>query len=388
MFLTQIKLDSFKNYEQLEISFNGRVICLTGNNGMGKTNLLDAIHYLSIGKSYFNNIDSQNVNYNADYFTIEGHFKNGPTEDANEFNIFCGFAPGRKKVIKKNDVVYERIADHIGQVPVIMLSPSDIKLIIDGSEERRKFLDTILSQIKRPYLELLLKYFKTLEQRNSILKQHGDSGKRINISLLEVYDNMLHSTGTQIFEFRKKFLQKFEPVFLDAFKEIAGVQENIAFTYQSQLHDQQLSTLLKEGSKLDMATQRTNYGIHKDDVLFTIDDKPLKKFGSQGQQKTFLTALKLTHREIIMKSTGQTPLFLLDDIFDKLDDGRVHRFVELISKPGFGQIFITDTSEDRIKNTVLPATGSIELININSAKIVKQETISSDNFYLKKNQKC
>ena len=344
MYLQQLSVINFKNYAEAGLTFSEGVNVFTGNNGAGKTNLLDAIHYLSLCKSYFNPIDTQQIKQGTDFFIVTGNFsKNNKAE-----NIACSVKRNQKKQFKRNKKDYQRLADHIGLFPLVMVSPYDISIIIEGSEERRKFIDNVISQTDNQYLDELITYNRVLANRNALLKQIADTG-RYDPSLLEVLDEQLTASGNQLFNKRKAFMQSFTDIFNKHYQFISGDAEQVDLVYESQLLQDDFKTLLKKNIERDRALERTTAGIHKDDLQFTIHGMPMKKFGSQGQQKSFLIALKLAQYSFLDQQKGFKPLLLLDDIFDKLDDNRVTKLMQMISNHDFGQVFITDTSEGRVR---------------------------------------
>lgn len=345
MWLKNITLLNFKNYASAELSFAKTANAFVGNNGAGKTNLLDAIHYLCLCKSYFNPIDSQQIKTDEELFLIQGDFDR---KDKNE-KITCGLKRNQKKQFKRNKKEYDKLANHIGLFPLVMISPYDINLIMDGSEERRRFVDNVISQTDADYLDELIVYNKHLLNRNALLKQIAAT-RKLDVALLEILNEQLVQSGTKIFEKRKQFLADFIPLFNQHYSYISAEAEQVSLTYQSQLNEQGLEQLLEQAIEKDRVLERTTVGIHKDELLFTIREMPLKKFGSQGQQKSFLIALKLAQYSYLQKSKGFKPLLLLDDIFDKLDDLRVHKLMEMVSHHDFGQIFITDTSKERVNS--------------------------------------
>ncbi len=343
MQLQQISLINFKNYHQADLSFSPKINCFVGNNGVGKTNLLDAFYYLSFCKSHFNSIDSQNIKKGQDFFVIHGTYKRNESDE----DIYCGLKKGQKKQFKRNKKEYSRLADHIGFIPLVMKSPADTDFIYSGSDERRKFIDSVISQFDKDYLNDLLKYNRTLSQRNKLLK---DSFKRnINHEDISIYDEQLHVYGTRIYNKRKQFTSDILPIFRKFYEQISIGNEKVELEYVSQLSGQSLNQLLSDSVEKDKILQYTTKGIHKDDLIMSLQKQSLKKFGSQGQQKTFLIALKFAQYDYITKETGLKPILLLDDIFDKLDRERVQQIIKLVTKNHFGQIFITDTSHDRLK---------------------------------------
>jgi DNA replication and repair protein RecF len=343
MYLQQLSLLNFKNYTEAELFFKPGVNAFAGNNGAGKTNLLDAIHYLALCKSYFNPIDSQQIKQGADFFMINGTFE----KDKNREVVACAVKRNQKKQFKRNKKEYQRLADHIGLFPLVMVSPYDISIIIEGSEERRKFIDNVISQTDNHYLDELITYNKTLQNRNALLKLIADTG-RYDAQMLEVYDEQLVASGNKIFQKRKVFMEAFTEIFNQHYRFISDDAELVELVYESQLLTDDYAVLLKKTTERDRVLERTTAGIHKDDLQFTIHGMPMKKFGSQGQQKSFLIALKLAQYTFLYRQKGYKPLLLLDDIFDKLDESRTHKLMKMVSDNDFGQVFITDTSAERM----------------------------------------
>jgi DNA replication and repair protein RecF len=345
MYLERLSVINFKNYQEAELTLDEGVNAFLGNNGAGKTNLLDAIHYLSLCKSYFNPIDSQQIKQDEDFFIITGHFnKNG-----NDVAVACSVKRNQKKQFKRNKKDYQRLADHIGLLPLVMVSPYDISIIIEGSEERRRFIDNVISQTDNQYLDELIAYNKVLAQRNAFLKQIADAG-RYDPGLLEVIDDQLVASGTRIFEKRRAFMDAFTPVFNKHYRFLSDDAEQVELVYESQLLNENFEGLLKKTIEKDRALERTTAGIHRDELQFAVHGMPMKKFGSQGQQKSFLIALKLAQYSFLDQQKGFKPLLLLDDVFDKLDDNRVTKLMQMVSNNDFGQVFITDTSDTRVRN--------------------------------------
>jgi DNA replication and repair protein RecF len=345
MYLKQLSIINFKNYEEADLSFSEGVNAFLGNNGAGKTNLLDAIHYLSLCKSYFNPIDSQQIKQGTDFFIITGTFNKNDNNEA----IACSVKRNQKKQFKRNKKDYQRLADHIGLLPLVMVSPYDISIIIEGSEERRKFIDNVISQTDNSYLDELIAYNRVLINRNALLKQIADTG-RYDPNLLEVMDEQLIASGTRIFEKRRAFMHAFTAIFNQHYQFLSEDAEQVELVYESQLLHESFAVLLKKSLEKDRALERTTTGIHKDELQFAIHGMSMKKFGSQGQQKSFLIALKLAQYSFLDQQKGFKPLLLLDDIFDKLDDRRVTKLMQMVSNNDFGQVFITDTSDARVRN--------------------------------------
>lgn len=345
MYLEKLTLVNFKNHAETELEFSPEINCLIGDNGAGKTNVLDAIYYLSFCKSFFNPIDSQNIRYGEPFFVIQGAFD----LDGRKENIYCGLKRGQKKAFKRNKKEYERLSEHIGLLPLVMISPADSELVYAGSDMRRKFLDGILAQFDKSYLDHLLQYNKAIAQRNALLKHQFDQ-RLFNDEDLHVWDMQLEAHGLPIYEARNAFLDDFIPLFQSHYEKLGQGREEVTLRYDSQLHESTFPELAEAHRKRDRAVQYTTAGIHKDDLTFLIEDRPLKKFGSQGQQKSFLIALKLAQFEYIRDRKGVKPLLLLDDIFDKLDPSRVEALLQLVSEHAFGQTFVTDANKERIED--------------------------------------
>jgi DNA replication and repair protein RecF len=346
MFLSRIVLAGFKNYSQAEFNFHQKINCLVGYNGMGKTNLLDAIHYLSFCKSFFNVIDTQNIRHDEPQFSITGTFEG---DGGHTSTVQCIQKRGAQKQFRLNKKEYERLADHIGQFPLVMISPADSNLILNGSEDRRKFLDSFISQFDKVYLDNLISYNKSLYQRNRLLKSFAEK-RHFDRDSLEIWDEKLIHLGTKIHSVRNEFISPFLPIFRKYYNYISNGNEEVDLMYESGLNSRSFSDLLRETLDDDRRQTYTTTGIHKDDLSFTIRGYPLKKFGSQGQQKSFTVAVKLAQFEYISMKRGVKPLLLLDDIFDKLDDHRVEKIMTLASENNFGQVFITDTHLHSLRN--------------------------------------
>lgn len=357
MQLQRLSLINFKNFDSQSFEFDAKINCFVGQNGIGKTNALDAIYLLSFGKSYFNPIASQNIKHDESFFVIDGEF----LRDEKEERIICSLKKGQKKIIKRNGKIYDKLSEHIGFIPLVIISPADRDLIIEGSETRRKFIDSVISQSNKAYLQNLINYNKVLAQRNSLLKYFA-LNNTFNADTLEVYNDQLHDYGHKIHQARKEFLNIFIPIFKERYTSISAGKEQINLSYQSQLLEKDLNTLFKENLNKDKALQYTSVGIHKDDLSFEIGDFPIKKFGSQGQQKSFLIALKLAQFDFIKAQAGHTPILLLDDIFDKLDENRVSQIIALVNQDEFGQIFISDTHAERTENVVKQTHQSYKMI--------------------------
>jgi DNA replication and repair protein RecF len=364
MYLKKLALTNFKNYDSTELEFSPRINCFVGNNGVGKTNILDAIHYLSLTKSFFNNIDSISVRHGEEYFIINGTFVRNGDED----QIYCAFQKQKQKVLKKNSKEYQKLAEHIGKFPVVMISPADSALISEGSEERRKFLNKIISQYNAEYLDSVLKYSKALQHRNRLLKDFKTSGKFDN-DALQIWDSQLVKYGTYVFRERKSLVEELIPVFQEHYSMICSGKEKVRLSYKSHLSEGSFSEALVNSVSKDRFLEYTTIGIHKDDLLLEMNDHPVKSLGSQGQQKSYLVALKLAKFDYISRKSGISPILLLDDIFDKFDAERVEQIIRLVGNQKFGQIFITDTHQSRLHEILSSHDADYKLFRINNNSV-------------------
>jgi len=359
MYLKKISLFNYKNFSEASFDFNEKINCFVGKNGIGKTNVLDAIYQLAYGKSYFNPLAVQNIKHGEEFFVIDGEFeKQGRTEQ-----IVCSVKKGQKKILKRNGKIYDKFSDHIGFIPLVIISPADRDLIVEGSETRRKFIDSVISQLDSTYLQQLIQYQKILAQRNALLKYFA-LNQTFENETLSIYNERLDVLGHEIFEKRKTFLSDFIPIFNSHHQAITGSAETVQLVYESQLENNSLLALLDENLSRDRAAQYTTVGIHKDDLSFEIDHYPIKKFGSQGQQKSFLIALKLAQFEFVKKQCGEKPILLFDDIFDKLDESRVGKIVEMVNNDEFGQLFISDTHAERTETIIKSTHQSYSIFNL------------------------
>ncbi len=359
MRLNSLSILNYKNIESAEFDFDPKINCIVGDNGRGKTNILDSIYHLAFGKSYFNPITSQNIRHGADFFVVEGRYQKAEREE----HILVSVKRGQKKIIKRNNKVYEKVREHIGFLPTVIISPADSDLIAEGSETRRKFMDGVISQGDNQYLSDLIAYGKILSQRNSLLKFFA-ANRTFDQDNLEVYNLQLQELGGRLFEKRKAFLDAFIPIFKQRYASISNGKEEVDILYKSQLHQADLGTLFRENLQKDLALQYSSVGTHKDDLTFEIGTHPIKKFGSQGQQKSFLIALKLAQFDFIKELSKVNPILLLDDIFDKLDEKRVAHIVELVATDQLGQLFISDTHGDRTEKVVKQTGQSYKMISI------------------------
>jgi DNA replication and repair protein RecF len=340
--LEKLRLINFKNYKEATLEFPAKVNCLLGLNGSGKTNLLDAIYYLSFTKSFLNATDAHNIRHETDSFFLMGSFD----FDEKKHELTCQIQPGHKKIFREDGQDYEKMSDHIGKYPVVLISPSDIDLIKEGSEARRKFFDSMIAQIDQPYLQVLMEYQHCLKQRNSLLRMFQER-QYSDPDLIDTYDQQLVRTGLEIFKKRKEFITEFLPVLNVSYNILVDKKEEATLKYQSDLFEADFLGALKMSFGKDLALQRTSVGIHRDDYEFGFAHGELKRLGSQGQQKSFLVALKLANVEVIKKHKGFNPILLLDDIFDKLDDLRIGRLLKIVAGKNYGQLFITDAGPER-----------------------------------------
>ena len=345
MKLEELSLNQFKNNRESKLKLSSRINIFVGDNGAGKTNILDAIYYLSFCKSPFNMLDNQNILHGENYFMIKGEYQNKITGID---SVQISFTQGDRKKVKCNDKEYDRLIDHIGDFPLVMISPGDVNLIYGGSEDRRKYIDGVISQFDKHYLVTLVEYNKILQQRNALLKSMHEN-QSTDQSVLEILNQKLSKTGNEIYKKRTEFLQEFIPLVKHYYQFISNEKESAGVNYKSKLKDEDFNQLLSQNFKRDLMLKHTSIGIHRDDLEFELDGFLIKKYGSQGQQKSFLIALKIAQFEFTFKQKKFKPLLLLDDIFDKLDFSRVQQLMKLVSRNEFGQIFITDTNKDRIE---------------------------------------
>ncbi|NHB67737.1 DNA replication/repair protein RecF [Perlabentimonas gracilis] len=359
MHLKELTLLNFKTYDQADLKLHPKVNCFVGNNGVGKTNLLDAIFYLSMCKSNFNSVDYQNIRHEQDFLVIQGVYSRHDKDE----NIYCAVKKDAGKTFKRNGKEYGRLADHIGFIPIVIISPADSGLILDGSEERRKYMNGVISQYNHPYLDQVLKYNKLLANRNRLLKEKSYGYASLK-ELFEVIDDQLDGLAKQIYNERLSFAQELTPIFQHYYQRVSSGSEEVRLDYQSHLTERSLKELLIDSLEKDRMIQYTTKGIHKDDLVLTLNGHPIKKEGSQGQQKTYLIALKLAQFHFIERISGIKPMLLLDDIFDKLDMTRVEQFIRLVSDHTFGQIFITDTNKARLDSILGQIDSGYHLFNV------------------------
>ena len=358
MILKQISILNYKNLEQVELEFSLKMNCFIGQNGMGKTNLLDAVYYLSFCKSATNPIDSQNMMHDRDFFVIQGVYE---SESDDREEVYCGMKRRQKKMFKRNKKEYSRLSDHIGFIPLVMVSPADTELIAGGSEERRRFMDVVISQYDKEYLEALIRYNKALQQRNTLLKAEAEPDEE----LLSVWEEMMAMTGEVVYRKRCEFIDEFIPTFQTFYSYISQDKEVVNLSYESHAKQGNLLEQLKDNRVRDRIMGYSLKGVHKDDLTMQLGEYPIKREGSQGQNKTYLIALKLAQFDFLRRTGSNTiPLLLLDDIFDKLDASRVEQIVKLVSGDRFGQIFITDTNRDHLDKIMQKIEGEYKVFEV------------------------
>ena len=358
-YLKKISIINYKNIVDKEYNLDPKINCFVGNNGVGKTNILDSIYHLALGKSYFNLRNDQLINKNEDFMVIDGLFDlNGKKE-----NIICSIKRGDKKNLKRNGKTYKKFSNHIGLIPVVLISPYDNDLINEGSSERRKFIDSIISQNNKEYLINLIAYSRVIQNRNSLLKQYNKSVD-FDLDTIKIYDDQIIKLSEPIFMARKNFFNDFKDLVIEKYDQISENQEKISIEYKSDLFDSEIKNLIENSFQKDIILQYTSSGIHKDDFIFNLDGSRIKKFGSQGQQKSFLIALKLAQCEYLKNKTGNSPILLLDDIFDKLDLIRVKRIVEIVNSTNFGQLFLSDTDRERIEKVLSSLNLSSKIFDV------------------------
>lgn len=363
MRLKKLSLLHFKNIVRQELEFCRGVNCLVGDNGAGKTNVMDAIYYLSMCKSSLPMTDTQSIRHGEEGFLVEGQYVSD--EEKNE-RIVCSFTRKGGKVLKRNGKEYERLADHVGLVPAVIVSPADNALISDAAEERRRYLNACISQLDRPYLANVMRYNAVLAERNRLLKMQPDE------TMLAIYDDQLTDYGTKIHAARQAFAERLQPVVAEYYRILSGDREEVELHYKSELGERPFDEILRAARQKDLVNEYTTSGIHRDDLTLRIGGYPLRKYGSQGQQKSFLIALKLAQYAVVAEACGEKPILLLDDLFDKLDAGRVEQLIRLVSDEAFGQIFITDCNPTRLKSILDEAGGEYALFTVANGEIASE----------------
>lgn len=367
MYLKSLELLQFKNHQKTKLEFSPQLNCLVGLNGSGKTNVLDGIHYLSLTKSAFQSSDSLNILHGADFFAIKGNFELG--EKALE--IRCTFEAGKKKLIYHNGKALDKTSEHVGLIPLVLIAPDDTELIKGGSEGRRKFFDGLISQMNRDYLNQLIRYHHFLKQRNALLKQFAESGRR-DLTLLGSYDHEMISLSKSLAQSRSALLDQIAPMLQSHYSEISQGAERVSIVYESDALRSDFADYYLSLRQKDLITKNSNAGIHKDDFNFLIGEHPIRKIGSQGQQKSFIISLKLAQFQVFEKTKGEKPILLLDDIFDKLDDQRIAKMMELISRHTFGQIFLTDARPERSKKILTQLDSEVFFFDVLNGTVEKE----------------
>lgn len=364
MTLKELNIINFKNIAEATLTFTSGFNCFVGKNGVGKTNVLDAIYHLSMCKSYFNLPDLQNIRHDEPFFVVQGKYD----RDGDPIDVYCGVKRGQKKTFKKNQKAYDKLSEHIGLLPLVMISPEDVLLIDGGSEERRKLVDGIISQCDRNYLHQLIRYNKALAQRNSLLK--ATAGKYLDTEMLEIWNEQLAESGEAIKQKRVEFLQDFRTVFQAYYEDLSLGREEVELEYKPSVKGDDMLAALREAVDRDRVLTYTTVGIHRDDLVLNIGKYPVKKIGSQGQKKTFLIALKLAQYAWLNRMSGVKPLLLLDDIFDKLDADRVSQIVRIVGGEMFGQVFMTDTNREHIDEILKSQQVDYRLFAVDKGEIV------------------
>nr|WP_295305505.1 DNA replication and repair protein RecF [uncultured Prevotella sp.] len=363
MILKNISIINYKNIKGANLDLSPKINCLIGHNGMGKTNFLDAIYYLSFCRSTNLPIDSQIITHDENFFMLEGNYEN---DNGDVENIYCGMKRGTKKHFKRNKKEYKRLSQHIGLIPLILVSPSDVSLIEGGSEERRKLMDVVISQYDHSYIEALANYNKALQQRNALLKMEAEPDPM----LMELWEQQMAQNGEILFAKRQAFVCELVPIFQQIYQHISGNQEKVDLQYSSHCTRGPLLEVIQRDRFKDRAVGYSLHGVHRDDLEFLLGDYQMKREGSQGQNKTFVIALKLAQFSFLQRTVSNTtPLLLLDDIFDKLDAQRVEAIVQLVSGDNFGQIFITDTNRDHLDQILRRLNGDYKLFYVENGEI-------------------
>ena len=360
MRLKRLSLLNFKNLSQTDIALSEGINCFVGDNGAGKTNVLDAIYYLSMSKSAFTMTDGQSVRHGEEFFFTEGTYS---TDGGGQEQVVCSFSRRTGKVLKRNGKEYDRVADHVGLFPVVIVSPRDTDLITDAAEERRRYLNGFISQLDRVYLNSIMRYNAVLTERNRFLKSSSEE------AMLQIYDMQLAEHGTRVYEARQKMVERMQPMVAEYYRTLSDDREQVEIEYRSEVQDMPLQVVLLRARERDIVNQFTTAGVHRDDLVFRIGGYPLRKYGSQGQQKSFLIALKLAQYRLLAEATGEKPILLLDDLFDKLDMGRVEQLLTIVSHDDFGQICITDCNKVRLESTLARAEKEYALFTVEGGDI-------------------
>lgn len=366
MILEKISLINYKNIQTATLELSPKINCFIGQNGVGKTNVLDAIYYLSFCHSANNPIDSQVIRHGEEFFMIEGKYTDDNSNSDEDLLITCGFKPGTKKHFKKNKKEYKRLSEHIGLIPVVMVSPSDTLLIDGGSEERRRLMDMVISQYDHSYIEALNRYNKALQQRNTMLKAEEEP----NIDVISLWEEQMAIAGEHIYQKRDAFVKEMIPIFQRFYETISGNREQVILNYVSHCQRGPLLEVIQRDRFKDRAVGYSLHGIHRDDLEIALGGHQMKREGSQGQHKTFVIALKLAQFDFLKRTnTKTTPLLLLDDIFDKLDAQRVEQIVSLVAGNEFGQIFVTDTNRDHLDQILSASSHDYKIFYVEEGNV-------------------
>lgn len=362
MYLKRLSLINFKNIGQQEVLLTDGINCFVGDNGAGKTNFMDAVYYLSMCKSAFGMTDTQSIRHGEEFFLVEGSYERA---DGRSEQIVCSFARRGGKVFKRNGKEYDRLSEHVGLIPVVIVSPADASLVSDAADERRRYLNGCISQLDRAYLNAVMRYNAVLSERNRYLKIGSDE------DMLLIYDRQLAEHGEAIHEKRRAFVERLQPIVENYYARLSGEREQIELVYRSELSETPFLELMQQSRQRDLVNQFTTAGIHRDDLLLRINGYPLRKYGSQGQQKSYLVALKLAQYRLVDEDRGEKPILLLDDLFDKLDTGRVEQLIHLVAGEDFGQILITDCNRSRLERILAGQQGPYVLNEVVNGGIVR-----------------
>lgn len=372
MILKKLSLINYKNIPTAALELSPKMNCFIGHNGVGKTNVLDALYFLSFCHSATNPVDSQVIRHNQDFMMLEGVYERGERHEDNEeiLTISCGMKRGTKKHFKRNKKEYKRLSEHIGLIPLVLVSPSDTLLIEGGSEERRRLMDVVIAQQDRQYMEALTRYNKALAQRNTLLKQEEEP----DADVMALFEEQMAAEGERIYNRRTAFVEELVPLFQSFYERISGGREQVSLSYVSHCQRGPLLEVIQRDRFKDRAIGYSLHGIHRDDLEMLLDGHPMKRVGSQGQLKTYVIALKLAQFELLKQTMPTVPILLLDDIFDKLDAERVEQIVKLVGGDDFGQIFITDTNRDHLDHILMTSSHDYKLFNVDNGEICLSAT--------------
>ena len=365
MILEKLSLLNYKNIAEASLELSPKMNCFIGHNGAGKTNVLDAVYYLSFCHSASNPVDSQVIRHNQEFLMLEGVYSDDRLPQQERLTISCGMKRGQKKHFKRNKKEYRRLSEHIGLIPIVMVSPDDTSLIVGGSEERRRLMDVVIAQTDRTYMDALSRYNKALQQRNTLLKQETEPDSE----MLSIFEEQMAHTGEMVYRQRAQFTEQLTPLFQQFYQRISGGHEQVSLNYTSHCQRGPLLEVIQQDRWKDRAVGYSLHGIHRDDLEIRLGDRPMKREGSQGQQKTFVISLKLSQFELLKQATQTTPLLLLDDIFDKLDSQRVEQIVSLVSSDSFGQIFITDTNREHLDQMLTASSHDYKIYHVTDGEV-------------------